>query len=121
MSAIYWRSLSTAPSEDSDLLKDYQILSEKVNEYYKDRDLISEFPSHSIIFEKSKITDTKIQKRNKQNRNASVKHTTSKTDRKILKNSPLEVKYTGYKRCYTTKETNPICTNLKTYQPFKMF
>ena len=44
MSKLYWKNLKNDLQEDSELLKEYQILSEKINEY---------FPEHTFLCEVS--------------------------------------------------------------------
>ena len=77
MSAIYWRNLTKVPSEDSELLKDYQTLSQKINEYYQDHDFISELPLYSISLDDHQKTPTKTRKKNSSTRNSSAKTTPS--------------------------------------------
>lgn len=44
MSNSYWKNLANVSCEDSELLKDYHNLSEKINDYYQDHDYVSEMP-----------------------------------------------------------------------------
>ena len=43
MSNQYWRALNDEKADDSEYLKEYQSLSEKINDYFNDRQFYSDF------------------------------------------------------------------------------